>query len=530
MNFDRMWEVVKRNVNPFKGANKPKLIALDRLIQEIGTDFRSSFTRLREADWAFAQFNFVWVQSLTETEYQEFRGMWLSCFQSHNRPGPHASQAPASPNFHRLVESNPAPAATKFPIAAASHRFADVVSNADRTRMLSTLSKDEFWNELQFLKEKYQKIASERNLGNLRKAFLYVQGIGNSASDKLFQNRYFGEYAAKADLINNIYDDAAANGPQSSLENKLLVAGGLWRVVKTTLSLAFGGIVMHATTSPMKVLKKSLGALNALAGMVAGLTDLALGKNPNFQPLTGRLGIDSAIERYKKKFLGPGLHQEGDTIRRQMEDGPARLIKSSDITIYDLDKVRDLIKRSLWWCKVWEKDIKELRRDAVNDLGTSTLTSGLKDAVGDKSASEVLKLNAAIDAERARQNEKIKTLETKVASSKAFYGERLAIINDLLAASETRLSIARKQAKSAAAGHSFDILRQIAVEASAFDRSNLKSVKPSDIRQKPTQSQTPTEMTRKSVLDEITLAVENRDRHLSIASFSDGDIALEAAA
>lgn len=530
MNFDRMWEVVKRNVNPFKGANKPKLVALDRLIQEMGTNFGSSFTRLREVDWAYGKFNFVWVQSLTESEYQEFRGMWLSCFQSHNRPGPHASQAAASPNFHQLAAANPALPATKFPIAAASHRFADVVSDADRTRMLSTLTNDDFWNGLQFLKEKYQKIASDRNIGNLRRAFLIVQGIGNSASDKLFQNKYFGEYAAKADLINNIYDDAAANGPQSSLENKLLVAGGLWRVVKTTLSLAFGGIVMHATTSPMKVLKKSLGALNALAGMVAGITDLLLGKDPNFQPLTGRLGIDAAIERYKKKLLGPGLHQDGDTIRRQMEDGPARLVKSSDITIYDLDKVRDLVKRSLWWCKVWEKDIQELRRDSTSNFGNSALQSDLKEAVGDKAAGDVSKLNAAIDAEKARQSEKIKTLESKVASSKAFYGERLTIINDLLAASETRLSIARKQAKAAAAGHSFDIMRQIAVEASAFDRSNLRSVASSDVRRENKVSRKPVALSRKSMLEEIDLAVQNRDRTLSIASFTGGDIALEAAA
>ncbi|EMB16934.1 hypothetical protein [Rhodopirellula europaea] len=530
MNFDRMWEVVKRNVNPFKGANKPKLIALDRLIQEIGTNFGSSFTRLREVDWAYAQFNFKWVQSLTEPEYQEFRGMWLSCFQSHNRPGPHASQAAASPNFHQLAAANPALPATKFPIASASHRFADVVSDADRARMLSTLSDDEFWNGLQFLKEKYQKIASDRNLGNLRKAFLIVQGIGNSAADRLYQNKYFGEYAAKADLINNIYDDAAANGPQSSLENQLLVAGGLWRVVKTTLSLAFGGIVMHASISPMHVLKKSLGALNALAGMVAGLTDLLLGKDANFQPLTGRLGIDAMIEGYKKKLLGPGSHRDGDTIRRQMEDGPTRLVKSSDITIYDLDKVRDLVKRSLWWCKVWEKDIKELRRDSESDFGNSTLASELKDAVGDKAASEVVKLNAAIDAEKAKQNEKIKTLEAKLASSKAFYGERLTIINDLLAASETRLSIARKQAKSAAAGHSFDIMRQIAVEASTFDRANLNPVKPSDVRREKPVWRKPAGMTRKSVLEEIEATIEHRNRSLSIASFADGDFSLEAAA
>ncbi|WP_233214677.1 hypothetical protein [Rhodopirellula bahusiensis] len=436
----------------------------------------------------------------------------------------------ASPNFNRLVKPEAERPTIEFALAAAGHRFANVVSDADRKQMLSTLSNDEFWNGLQFVKEKYQKIASERNIGNLRRAFLAVQSIGNSVSDKLFQNKYFGEYAAKADLINNIYDDAAANGPQSSLENKLLVAGGLWRVVKTTLSLAFGGIVMHASTSPMKVLKKSLGALNALAGMVAGLSDLLLGNNPNFQPLTGRAGIDAKIEEYKRQVLGPGSHQEGDTIRRQMEDGPARLMKSSDITIYDLDKVRDLIKRSLWWCKVWEADIKELRRDCASNFGNSNLTSGLKEAVGDKSANDVVKLNAAIDAEKVKQNEKIKTLEANVASSKAFYGNRLAIINDLLAASETRLSIARKQAKSAAAGQSYDILRQIAVEASGFDRSNLKPVKPSEIQRKKTVWKKPAGITRKSVLEEIDAAIQHGDRNLSIASFTDDDISLEAAA
>jgi len=516
MGIDRMWEVVQRNLNPFKGANKPKLIALDRLIQKIGFNLEASLPRLQETDWVYSKFNFQWVQSLTEAEFQEFRGMWLGSFQSHARSASSSPQEFASPNFHQL--------------ATASHRFAAIVSDAERSRMLMNENSSEFWDALQFTKLKYQKIATDRNLGRLRRAIQYIQRIGNSASDLVFQNKVFGQYAAKADLINNIYDDAAANGPQSSLENKLLVAGGLWRVIKTTLSLAFGGIVLHVSLSPMHVLKKSLGALDALAGMVMGLTDLVLGKNPSFQPLTGRLGVDAMIARYKKKYLGPGLHEEGDTLRRQMEDGPARLSKSSDITIYDLDKVRDQIKRSLWWCKVWEKDVEELRRDAATDPRQGTLMSELKGVIGDGAASDVASLDAAINAERAKQKEKLKSLEGKIEDAKAFYGKRLETINDLLASSETRLSLARTQARSAGGGHTFDIMRQIAVEASEFDRSKLKPVAPLDERPLPTAVRRSPAASRASLLEEIELTAQQRDRPLSLVSCVDTNTSLDVAA
>jgi len=192
--------------------------------------------------------------------------------------------------------------------------------------------------------------------------------------------------------------------------------------------------------------------------------------------LSARYGLDESLEKLKKRLIGP---EEQGTLLEQTIAGPQRLERSADLTFEKLDALRKQMKHSIWWCDNWKLDIKELKKDINKPEFVRELQQRLKFDTEDAiiKPSDILKLARLEKQDKAKIKEEIKKLEKKVAGFDYFLKKRVDKLNDLLAAHDTRRSIAKTQKTLASTGVVYDAPRQIGLEIKSFDPSNLRKVK-----------------------------------------------------
>jgi hypothetical protein len=432
---------------PFTGANKGNLRALDPIVQKLVLGQKVStlpITTLR-----FGQFDFTWLQMLDDDEIVELCGEWAACFQTSERS--------------RL-----------------GSRFAQTVDLGTRRKLLGTGDKN-FWNALQDVKKRYKAIAEERTSSFFKKMKTWFRTKKAKVGDWSTQNRYFGPYLTGYQTLNAVFDDATQRGAQTDVDRKILAAGGLWRVVKTGLSTGKSIVKMVLAPNPktlVSVVKGGVKILNQLGGLLAGLTDLVRNKEADFRRLSAQLGFDQEITHLRKKYLGAGVIEDGDTLRLQMKEGPQRLEKAATITLVDLNKLREDFRRAKWWCEVWRKDIEEIQKD----IDESDVVKHLNQIFGQIASedalvkpSHVAELRGYIEPDRKAMGEKVKALEAKVKTFESMIAPRLKLLDELLAAYDTRRSLSGQQKRSAGIGLAYDVKHKLAYEVVGFDRSTLRS-------------------------------------------------------
>jgi hypothetical protein len=213
--------------------------------------------------------------------------------------------------------------------------------------------------------------------------------------------------------------------------------------------------------------------LNNLGGLIAGIADMAQSHEADFRNLSHRWGLDQGVEALKQKYLGPG---EQGTLLEQTVAGPQRLEKKADLILKELDELRDALKHSQWWCENWKEDIREIEKDLgrddyIHDLSTRLAT--LRKEGSTITPSEIGKLSTTEKINRDVLREELTKLEDQVSNFDYFLNDRLKKLNNLLAAYDTRRSIAKTQKNLASAGVVYDAPRQLALEIFAYDKSKL---------------------------------------------------------
>lgn len=434
---------------PFVGANKTNLKALDTALEKVRPGinrktFQVSLVR-------YGQFDFSWLLLLTDDEIVDLRGEWAACFQTSQR-------------------------------SSRNTRFAQTVNPGDRRKMFAS-NDSTFWDALQDVKTRYKAIAADRMSGFFKDAVKWIRSKTAKVEDWANQNRYFGQYMAGYNTVNAVFDDATERGAESDLDRKILAAGGLWRIVKAGISAGKSIAKLVTTADPSaayNVVKKGVSILNHLGGLLAGLTDLVQNKEADFRKLSSRFGLDQHISVLQKKYLGKGVIGRDDTLLKQTLEGPQRLEKAATITMVDLEKVRKDFRHAQWWCQVWRKDIEEMKKDIDEADYIKHLRQIFGRVASDQGIvkpSQIAEMSAYVETNRKAMRKQVETLESKVRMFDALIGSRLRRLDVLLAAYETRRSLASQQKKTAGLGLAYDTKRKIAHEISSFDRSKLRSHK-----------------------------------------------------
>jgi hypothetical protein len=433
---------------PFTGANKDNLKELEKIMSALAQGRR--LKDFQPHQLRHGAYDFTWLCLLEEDELWRFRGEWEASLQSAIR-------------------------------TSTARGFAQQLNPATRIILMNSTDR-ELWDALQQSKNRYKAMAEAHVDGFFKSARLWLSKKGAALGDKVHRSGTVGSYLTAVETIEATYDVASHSGARSDIDRKILAAGGLWRVVKHSASFTMD--VMQAVVDPSAIRKAvTSGAkvLNHLGGLIAGITDLVQKKEADFRALSSRLGVDQKIAHMKKKYLGSGVIAEGDSLRLQMEQGPARLERAAELTAEELNDLVEKYRHALWWCENWEADCAEMEAD----LAESDLVKHLRQvfkAIGSGSEdglvrpSQIAEHNAFIAPNRDALRAQIDALRQKVARFKGIIGPRLQDMEELQAKIDTRRSIANQQRRTAALGQSFDLKRQIATEIAGFDRSTLRPV------------------------------------------------------
>ena len=99
----------------------------------------------------------------------------------------------------------------------------------------------------------------------------------------MHRNPRFGIYLSYYQAAEASYDHASLNGATNDLQRKILAGGGLYRVIKQGAAVATGLVRTVATagadlSAVKNVVTKGIGLLNSLGGLMAGIVDLAFGR------------------------------------------------------------------------------------------------------------------------------------------------------------------------------------------------------------------------------------------------------------
>ncbi len=469
--LQRAWKHTSRAVTkPLGRPNKSNLRELDKVLSKVldGRITRPQQFNIQEL--RYGAYDFSWLTLLTEEELLEMAGAWVAAFQTTRR-----GDAAASTYAHRLGA----------PL---------------RHQMLLTEKDSEFWKRLQQVKDDYKAIAGERASGTLSAIQNWITRKRERVANKVYHNRWVGEYLTTYQTIEAVYADATYHGATSDLDRKILAAGGVWRIVKIAAGSGRKAAELLVAPNPrtaLKLAKKGVDALNIIGGLAAGLTDLVREREAHFERLSARYGLDQKIDKLKKKYLGPGVIAAGDTLQAQMLSGPGRLDRAGTITLAELDELRATFEHAIWWTKVWRMDIKELRADLEESAITKHLRHLFRHVTAEGGVvkpSQLSQVEAYIEPDSRAVQKQIEELEAKVQRFEDLMGRRLRKMDDLLAGYRTRQSISRQQKRAAALRSTipgasspthlnYDLQREIAHEIANFDRSRLRHVKPG--RKKP---------------------------------------------
>ncbi len=445
--FGRSWKHTSRFFSkPFISYNKDNLKQLEKVLIKIKPGKYPGDVYLTEPNlFKFGKYDFTWLLAFDQSEYNDFAGEWMADLQGYT-----ASQTKSG----RVMTIN------------------------QTTRMMLFNSTDsKFWTELQNTKKRHQKIAKAKAQGFFDKLYAKLVSAKQKADDKIHQNPYFGYYMTQYDNINYVYEDCQKNGTTNETEKKILVGGGLYRILKDAGSIVYKSVkIAGGDLSSIKgVVTKGASLLNKMGGLVIGMTDLVKGKEADFRRLSARFGLEKSVENIKNRLLDKD--QQG-TLLEQTISGPQKLERSAEITLGELDELREAVKHSLWWCENWKKDIAELKKDLKKPDHIDEMQRHLKFDSEDAiiKPSQILKLKQFLKKDKEKVKKDIETLEGQVKKFDYLLQSRLGKLNDLLAAYDTRRSIAKTQKRLASVGVEFDKPRQLANEIKNFDRSKLKPV------------------------------------------------------
>ena len=444
----RAWKHTSRALSkPFTGANKDNLKALEQIMVLLSQGVPVS--TIQPHQLRYGQYDFTWLTILTDEELREMVGEWTAVMQSEVR-------------------------------TSTNSRFGTTVNVATR-RVLMNSTESSFWSALQEVKKEFKSIAEDRVGGFFKSATEWFRKKKNKVDEEIHRNRYVGEYATAYTTVEGVFEDATLHGAETDMDRKILAAGGLWRVVKTGISMGKNlgkAIALPGPKSVFKVVKGGVKLINSLGGLIAGVTDLVRDKDADFRSLTARMGLDAKLDHMKKKYLGAGVIEEGDTLESQVFEGPQRLEKAAEITMVELDELRSRFKHALWWCEVWKLDVEEIEKDIDESDVIKHLRQVFAQVTGEEGLvkpSQIAAMEGYVAPDREQLRKDVQTLKSKVERFEAFLGPRIQKMDDLLAGYDTRRGIATQQKKTASLGLAYDTKRRLAHEIRDFDRSRLRS-------------------------------------------------------
>lgn len=462
-------------IRPVAGADKNYLKQLDRIIGQLATGVKVQ--SLDRSKLQFGAYDFTWLLLLEDTTNNHDNQIpalildWRAVFQSAER-------------------------------SAAGRNFAQTVNPAERTRLLTSTNKT-FWSSLQEVRDHYKRVADARQRGRIKAAGEWLARKKGGIGDSVYRNRYLSRYAGAVNAMEATLATTRKTGAKTSTDRKVLAAGGLWRVAKssgfTTWNIA-KAVVMPNPYHVAKAVKSGVGVVNSLGGLVAGIGQMVAQQEADFRSLSARTGLDEKLSNMKQKHFGKGVIAAGDTLQAQMEEGPHRLARAADLTEDELDELLGRYRHALWWCDNWEADVREIRRDIEEADFLKHLRLIAKPTDGTLLPSELAQLDAEVKTDREKLKAEVTKLEEKIAKLRKYIGPRAQDMEELRAKVETRRSIAGQQRKALASGQAYDIQRRIANEIVSFDRSRLRSHTLSRSGQKPPSPTRP-----KPVFDASTL-------------------------
>lgn len=440
--FGRGFKHVSRFVSkPFVGANRDNLTELEKLLSAIHQN-PGVLYNCQPNLFAFGRYKFTWLLNLEPLEFQAMNGDWIAHLQS---------------------------------FAASQTRLPATTMNSATRQVLFRTADADFWKGLQNIKDRHKAISSKNSTGFFTRLLEWTHSNRVIIDDWKHHNKYFGYYATQYDNTNVIYKDCQESGAENDTERQILALKGLWRVCKSAYTVAKGSlrIAVGDASQVRTVVKNSVKMLNNLGGLIAGIADMAQSHEADFRRLSTRWGLEQQVEALKQKYLGPG---EQGTLLEQTVAGPQRLEKKADLILKELDELRDAVKHSQWWCENWKLDILEIEKDLgkddyIHDL--SRRLSILREKGSTITPLEIGELSTTEKINRDVLREELTKLKDQVSKFDYFLNERLRKLNNLLAAYDTRRSIAKTQKNLASAGVVYDAPRQLALEISAYDKSKL---------------------------------------------------------
>lgn len=450
--LERGWKHVSRNVTKvFTGANLENLRELDKLLCEIEQQgYDATPERLNPAQnpqkFRHGKFDFSWLTALSEDEFRAMHNGW------------------------RLVLQVALPG-----VRAGAGRIA----LADRRRLVDGAGSAQMWKDLQAIKDRYRSLAKSKVKGFFGSAVERIQGLATRLEDAVHQSPTFGVYVSYYSTAATAFEHAQEEGAANDTQRKILAAGGIYKLIKAGVSLGRTIATFGADFSAVKsVVESGLGALNSLGGLVAGLTDLARGREADFRRLTARLGVEQGVDRLIRRLRD----REQEDLREQLARGAHRLQRGADLTEETLVKLGREIRHAKFWMDTFAADLAEIQRDLAEPPFITELKLRFAALGGDDDGlvkpSELLKLEIADRNTRAALKRKAEEAERHCRNFSEMLGNDLAKLRDYLAAVETRRSLAGRQLGAVGAGQEFDAPRSIAHQAASFDRSKLRPVGP----------------------------------------------------
>jgi len=252
--FGRGWKHTSRFFSkPFISYNKDNLKNLEKLLVQIPRGKYPGDVYLTKPNaFKHGKYDFTWTLALDQTEYTSFMGEWISNLQSF--------------------------------VARQSTGRVMVLNSGTRSILFNT-SDSKFWGGLQDTKRRYRKIAKDKTVGFFSGLYAKVLKITDKTSDSIHRNKFVGYYMTHYDNVNTVYNDCQKTGAENETEKKIMVGGGLYRILKDAGSITYKSIKIAGgdLTSIAGVVTKGMSLLNKLGGLVAGLTDLVQGKESDFE-------------------------------------------------------------------------------------------------------------------------------------------------------------------------------------------------------------------------------------------------------
>jgi hypothetical protein len=460
--LERGWKHFSRNISkPFTGANVENLRALDKLLREIEQQgYDATPERLNPSQnpqkFSYGKFDFTWLTALSDDEFRAMHNGWRLVLQVALRGGGAGTGRIALGERQRLVEGPGTP---------------------------------QMWKDLQAIKDRYRTLAKEKVKGFVGASIERLKALATKLDDAIHQSPVFGVYASYYSTASAVYERAQDDGAANDMQRKILAAGGLYKLIKSGVTLGRTIASFGADFSAVKsVVQSSFAALNSLGGLLGGLVDLARGREADYRRLTARLGVEQGVDRLIRRLRD----KDQEALGEQLDRGAHRLQRGADLTEETLVTLAREMRHAKFWMDTFVKDLAEIKRELaeppfISELKDrlASLRRGDDEDAGVIKPSELLKVEVAERNTRAQLQQRANEAELHFRRFSEMLGNELRKMQEYLAAVETRRSLAGQQLGAVGAGQQFDTARSLAHQAASFDRSRLRPPGPAAPRPAP---------------------------------------------